>query len=127
MDLSSNSRSALGAALLSVFAIAAGCSISAEPYVDAMDEAPIASTSEELERICSIRCAAPPEGCHYEGALLTGPCNKVTCGKLVCQDVCSILCLAPPEGCRYVGSLTHGPCDKVTCGKLVCGGPRDSR
>lgn len=34
---------------------------------------------------CAIRCAAPPEGCHYEGARTTGPCHKLTCGTLVCD------------------------------------------
>lgn len=35
--------------------------------------------------ICSILCIAPPDGCTYRGALLTGPCNRVTCGHLVCK------------------------------------------
>ena len=33
---------------------------------------------------CALRCAAPPDGCHYEGAVLSGPCRKLTCGTLVC-------------------------------------------
>lgn len=35
--------------------------------------------------ICALKCAAPPEGCRYEGAVLSGPCNKLTCGTLVCD------------------------------------------
>jgi hypothetical protein len=31
-----------------------------------------------------IDCAAPPAGCHYEGAI-TSPCDQQTCGKLVCD------------------------------------------
>ncbi len=34
---------------------------------------------------CAIKCAAPPEGCHYENAVLSGPCHKLTCGDLVCD------------------------------------------
>lgn len=32
-----------------------------------------------------IDCAAPPPGCHYEG-MVTTPCEKQTCGTLVCLD-----------------------------------------
>ena len=71
-------------------------------------------------KICSIKCAAPPDGCTYENSLLTGKCNKVTCGDLVCEPICAISCLAPPLGCHYEGSLTTGPCSEVTCGTLVC-------
>lgn len=35
--------------------------------------------------ICALKCAAPPEGCHYENAVLTGRCNKLTCGDIVCD------------------------------------------
>lgn len=34
---------------------------------------------------CALKCAAPPEGCHYEDAVLSGPCHKLTCGTLVCD------------------------------------------
>lgn len=34
---------------------------------------------------CALKCAAPPDGCHYEGAVLNGPCQKLTCGTLVCD------------------------------------------
>ena len=37
------------------------------------------------QSICAIRCAAPPAGCHYVDAVLTGPCRKLTCGTLVCD------------------------------------------
>lgn len=74
---------------------------------------------------CAIRCVAPPEGCTYEGAILTGPCHRVTCGELVCAPIeaeCSLMCVAPAEGCHYEGALTTGPCSQVTCGTLVCDG-----
>ena len=71
---------------------------------------------------CMLKCAAPPDGCYYEGAVLSGKCNKLTCGTLVCEDVCSVLCAAPPDGCHYEGALTTGPCSQVTCGTLVCDG-----
>jgi carbonic anhydrase len=77
----------------------------------------------DVASTCSILCLAPQEGCHYEGSLTTGPCDKVTCGKVVCEPVCAIRCSAPPEGCHYEGALTTGPCSKVTCGKVVCSGP----
>ena len=31
-----------------------------------------------------VYAIAPPAGCHYEGQLTTGPCDKVTCGRVVC-------------------------------------------
>ena len=31
-----------------------------------------------------IDCAAPPDGCHYEGAVFS-PCDQQTCGTLVCD------------------------------------------
>ena len=31
-----------------------------------------------------IDCAAPPAGCHYEGAVFS-PCDQQTCGSLVCD------------------------------------------
>ncbi len=34
---------------------------------------------------CAIKCAAPPDGCHYENARTSGPCKKLTCGTLVCD------------------------------------------
>ncbi|MFN0253748.1 MAG: DUF6748 domain-containing protein [Kofleriaceae bacterium] len=36
--------------------------------------------------VCAIiDCAAPPHGCHYEGAQFT-PCDQQTCGQLVCEN-----------------------------------------
>jgi hypothetical protein len=38
-----------------------------------------------VEESCPIiDCAAPPAGCHYEGAVFT-PCDQQTCGSLVCD------------------------------------------
>jgi hypothetical protein len=73
---------------------------------------------------CQIKCIAPPDGCSYKGARLSGPCNSVTCGRLVCDRTpqCSLSCAAPPDGCHYEGALTTGDCDAVTCGTLVCDG-----
>ena len=71
-------------------------------------------------KTCSIKCLAPPYGCHYENSLLTGKCNKVTCGDLVCEPLCAISCVAPPEGCHYEGALLTGDCKEVTCGTVVC-------
>jgi hypothetical protein len=31
-----------------------------------------------------IDCAAPPDGCHYDGAVFS-PCEAQTCGTLVCD------------------------------------------
>ena len=39
----------------------------------------------ENEQCAIIDCAAPPEGCHYEGMQFT-PCDQQTCGTLVCTD-----------------------------------------
>jgi hypothetical protein len=36
---------------------------------------------------CAISCAAPPGGCHYEGARTEGNCSDVTCGRVVCPGV----------------------------------------
>lgn len=38
------------------------------------------------EPICSILCLAPPQGCRYVGQLTTGPCDEVTCGRVVCPN-----------------------------------------
>lgn len=38
-----------------------------------------------VEETCPIiSCAAPPEGCHYEG-MVSSPCDQQTCGTLVCD------------------------------------------
>lgn len=72
--------------ILAVFvSMSFGCAVSAEePVVDEPTE-----SSEQAVKggkpQCALKCAAPPDGCHYEGAVLTGPCNKLTCGTLVCD------------------------------------------
>ena len=74
------------------------------------------------KNFCAIKCAAPPEGCHYENSRFTGPCHKLTCGDLVCDEICPIIdCAAPPDGCHYEGAI-FTPCDQQTCGTLVCDG-----
>lgn len=99
----------LGATALLFVAVAVGC---------------IAVQPRPAQPSCSVRCVTPPPGCRYQGQIATGPCDRVTCGNLVCEPTCSILCVAPPPGCHYEGMQTTGPCSEVTCGKLVCGGAR---
>lgn len=69
--------------ILAVIAsLSLGCAVQTEePVVDG----PTESSEEALKQQCAIRCAAPPDGCHYEGAVLSGPCKKLTCGTLVCD------------------------------------------
>ncbi len=98
----------------------------------ACSEAPyeVGEASREVkggQAICSIKCMAPPPGCEYRGALTTGPCNRTTCGHLVCdkkapEPECCVSCAAPPEGCHYEGGSYCGPCSQVSCGSLVCDG-----
>jgi len=75
--------------------------------------------------ICPIiDCAAPPEGCHYEGGV-SSPCDKQTCGHLVCGEcdpsecgpqlgMPNTLC---PDGVNYSGPT--GKCLKQPSGS--CG------
>lgn len=64
-----------------------GCAPGAPEESEETDES--AQESEHGVRggkpICMLKCAAPPEGCHYENAVLSGPCNKLTCGTIVCD------------------------------------------
>ena len=69
-------------------------------------------------------CAAPPDGCHDEGA---DGCT--TCGTLVCDDagtdagMCAPPpCAAPPVGCRYEGADGCTTCGTLVCDEVVCGG-----
>ncbi len=71
---------------------------------------------------CAISCAAPPPGCHYKGAVTSGPCGSLTCGELVCEGdggvgdggtaECLADCSTPPPGCRYDGDSC--------CRGLIC-------
>jgi hypothetical protein len=105
----------LGAAFL-----AAAASVCAAPFA-AAEAAPPAEPGQPA--FCAIRCIAPPEGCRYVGMVTTGPCNAVTCGRLICdeEEICTLPCAPPPDGCYYANAMPSGPCDEVTCGQLVCG------
>ncbi|MBK6519808.1 MAG: hypothetical protein IPM79_25640 [Polyangiaceae bacterium] len=68
-----------------------GCAGETEsaPDVESEETEQVGETEQEVKGgnkpICALKCAAPPDGCHYENAVLTGPCNKLTCGELVCD------------------------------------------
>lgn len=76
---------------LSGLAVVVGCSIEesdSTPGVDEVEEdlgEPQGETQGGKKPVCALKCAAPPDGCHYENAVLTGPCHKLTCGELVCD------------------------------------------
>jgi hypothetical protein len=115
----------------------ASCGICAPP-----DGACTQQACEPLpeEPECAIKCAAPPEGCRYEGGVYSGPCSQLTCGTLVCDDAvpcgnntctggevcCNESCgiCAPPDGaciqmqCEDLKPLPPGG---EVCGKTVCG------
>jgi hypothetical protein len=64
-------------------------------------------------------CAAPPEGCEYEGSGCVD--GAWTCGELVCEEECTGVappCMAPPEGCEYQEPFCVD--GQNTCGTLVC-------
>jgi MYXO-CTERM domain-containing protein len=88
-----------------------------------------AATTPALARECPIpECAAPPEGCNYQGpAALDEDGCPIGCGKLVCAQPCPIIdCAAPPPGCTYDGhaTLDDNGC-AASCGNLICGPPAD--
>lgn len=64
--------------------------LDAETKVRAATKAQIPDI-EIVEPHCSILCSVPPPGCHYEGGRTSGPCSKVTCGRVDC---------GPPSECR---------------------------
>lgn len=68
-------------AVLALLSSSIGCAVQAEEPV----EGPIEKTEEAARKTCPLpSCAPPPDGCRYEG-MVTFPCNKVTCGRLVCD------------------------------------------
>ena len=67
-----------------IVSLSFGCAVQAEEPV----EGPSESSDEAIKggnQQCALRCAAPPDGCRYEGAVTSGPCKKLTCGTLVCD------------------------------------------
>ena len=73
---------------------------------------------------CSILCAAPPTGCHYEGAMQSGPCDKVTCGDLVCEcrsgDVRTVACTIDGVSGIRSDNCVDGYWRNGTCTRKVC-------
>jgi len=115
--------------MVSSAALAVGCASDPDAGVEDVE---ITLETQDGPQECDIDCAAPPEGCTYEGALMSGPCHLVTCGTLVCngggddppvgEEECPVpVCPAPGIGCHYEGAVLY-PCHEVTCGQLVCDG-----
>lgn len=79
----------IAALFLAGFACVVGCAPGAPEESEPSDAEESVAEAEQGVRggkpICALKCAAPPDGCHYENAVLTGPCNKLTCGTLVCD------------------------------------------
>lgn len=84
--------------------------------------------------ICpAIRCAAPPEGYHYEEDNSVDSLCPTSCGRLVPNKIggirqhpiaCpAILCSAVPEGCKRVAAANTtkdvNGCN-LSCGEIVC-------
>ncbi len=110
-------------AFVMTFALTAACDSAvtgSEPTQPAQTEAALKVKPGKGNAICTLKCMAPPEGCEYEGAFTTGPCNKVTCGEVVCDSCPLPNCAPPPDGCTYQNTnVTTCP---YSCGQLVCDG-----
>jgi hypothetical protein len=64
-------------------------------------------------------CAAPPDGCFYEGPVLDDNGCLMGCGMLRCE--CPLFkCAAPPTGCFYGQAEINEFGCAMGCGKLIC-------